>query len=463
MDAIHRRTFLKQAGVISLGFSGLLSCVNQGEQAAEAVRPTGFGPLVPDPARYLDLPEGFHYKLISKAGNTMNDGFLVPARADGMATFEGPDGKILIVRNHENSPEPAEFGPFGSENQGMDRLEATQLYDAGKGQKPSLGGTTTLLFNEATQEVELEYLSLAGTNRNCAGGPTPWGSWITCEEDVTPKGEFAEQDHGYVFEVPATTEIGLVAPNPIKAMGRFNHEAVCVSPETGIVYQTEDRHDSLIYRFLPTEKGKLHAGGRLQVLVVNEFPSLDTRNWEQPLVKVGQALAVSWKDIDEVEAPKDDLRYRGFEMGAACFARGEGMWHGKDELYFACTNGGPNKLGQVFRYIPSPYEGTDREAEAPAQLVLFAESEDKEVLQMCDNLTVAPWGDIILCEDNGEKNHIRGITPAGEMYTLGCNQSSGSEFAGVCFSPSGNTLFINIQANGDTLAITGPWPKERLV
>jgi hypothetical protein len=325
---------------------------------------------------------------------------------------------------------------------------------------PSLGGTTTFIYNEATGKVEKQYLSLIGTNRNCAGGVTPWNTWLTCEEDVTTKGEKAEKDHGFVFEIPATDQIGLIDPIPITAMGRFNHEAVAVDPKTGIVYQTEDEGNGLIYRYIPDVRGQLHAGGRLQVLAILDQPSFDTRNWETPAMEIQKPMPVQWLDIDDVLNPAGDLRLRGFDQGAARFARGEGIWFGEDELYFACTNGGPGQHGQVFRYRTSPQEGQPEESENPGTLELFAESPDKTVLHMCDNLTIAPWGDVILCEDNGELNHIRGINREGKIYDLAVNRSSSSEFAGLVFSPSGKTLFVNIQESGETLAITGPW--ERL-
>jgi secreted PhoX family phosphatase len=168
-------------------------------------------------------------------------------------------------------------------------------------------------------------------------------------------------------------------------------------------------------------------------------------------------LPVYWLDVENILSPEDDLRYQGFEKGAARFARGEGIWFGNGELFFACTNGGPAETGQVFRYTPSEKEGTAEENQQPGTLELFAESEDKSLLYCCDNLTVAPWGDILLCEDNGEVNHIRGIDKNGQIYTFAVNRSSNSEFAGLVFSPSGKTLFVNIQGSGETIAISGPW------
>jgi secreted PhoX family phosphatase len=160
-----------------------------------------------------------------------------------------------------------------------------------------------------------------------------------------------------------------------------------------------------------------------------------------------------------VESPDDDLRYQGFNNGAACFARGEGMWYGKNEIYFACTNGGHISNGQVFRYIPSASEGKADEKDSPGKLELFAESQNIEILKNCDNLTVAPWGDVVLCEDASHP-FLVGITPKGEYYKLGENVGYQAEFAGGVFSPSGDTFFVNIQGAGLTFAINGPWKKS---
>lgn len=452
-----RRSFIKNSLMISVGFMGLKYFSGMPVQAGSGPRLYDrYGPLLRDPDGIFNLPKGFTYKIISRAGVLMDDGFVSPGRNDAMATFENPDGKVIVIRNHEVSADDLQNGPFGTANELLNRMPSSRMYDRGNGKKPSLGGTTTFLFNEDTQEIEYQYLSLAGTIRNCAGGPTPWNSWLTCEEtfeSVEAGGN--EQNHGYVFEVPASATAMLAEPVPLKAMGRFNHEAVAVDPDSGWVYLTEDRGDGLIYRFIPDEPGNLRAGGKLQALCMNGQPRFDTRNWDARSIRVGEPVAVEWIDLEDTDPEGDDLRLRGFAQGAARFARGEGMWYGNNEVYFACTNGGQAKQGQVFRYIPGADEKNGK-ANSGGQLELFAEPNDREILRACDNLTVAPWGDVILCEDN-HRPRIVGITPKGEIYHLGLNIGYASELAGVCFSPSGKTLFVNIQHEGLTLAITGPW------
>ena len=446
--------------MVSIGFMGLRSF---GESAFAGNIPSvydKYGPLLPDPKSIFNLPKGFSYKIISRSGELMDDGFVSPGRNDAMAAFSAKDGKVWVIRNHEISSDDPENGPFGLDNSKLQELAESDIYDRGFGKNPSLGGTTTFLFNEDTQEMEYQYLSLAGTIRNCAGGPTPWNSWLTCEETFDSKLEGVnEHNHGYVFEVPLSDQAVLAEPVPIKAMGRFNHEAVAVDPDSGFVYLTEDRGDGLIYRFIPREQGNFRAGGKLQALSIKGQKGFDTRNWDLQTMSTGDKLEVEWIDLENTDPEEDDLRLRGFDQGAARFARGEGMWYGNDEVYFACTNGGKAKQGQVFRYIASEKEKMGDE-KAGGYLELFAEPNDKNILRACDNLTVAPWGDVILCEDNSEPRLI-GITPTGDIYHLGLNVGYKSELTGACFSPSGKTLFVNIQHAGLTLAITGPWQASR--
>ncbi|MCY4234402.1 MAG: DUF839 domain-containing protein [Bacteroidetes bacterium] len=440
-----RRQFLQTSSAFALGFVGLHSLV--GCQGFSAKAKDRFGPLISDPDGVMDLPENFTYNIVTRMGDLMDDGFYVPGAADGMATFKGTNGETIVIRNHEvNSNADPSMGAFGPNNELIDRIDPALLYDAGAEGSPALGGTTTFIYDTASQQLVSQYLSLAGTLRNCAGGPTPWNTWITCEETTDLAGNGLAKDHGYVFQVPASVSPMIAPPVPIRAMGRFNHEAVAVDPKTNIIYQTEDAHDSLIYRFIPLDPNNLEAGGKLQALEVIGMPSLDTRNWDSQTVTVGSIMNVKWIDMDEIEAPLDDLRIRGFDQGAARFARGEGMWYGNDAVYFACTNGGHAKYGQIWRLTPS--EDT---------LELFIEPNDPGMIENADNLTVTPWGDLIVCEDGSNEQFLVGVTPEGELYKFARNAVSHSELAGATFSPDGTTLFVNIQHDGLTLAISGPW------
>jgi secreted PhoX family phosphatase len=462
---ISRRCFLASSPAIA-GFLGLRQLLRGGATAgaAEENEKIGYGPLKADPKGMLDLPRGFSYRVISRAGKPMADGMVTPEYPDGMAAFAGPDGLTVLIRNHELNPD-ANLGPFGRGNKRLARIDRAKVYDAGFGRTPCLGGTTTLVYNTRKQTVVRQFLSLAGTARNCAGGVTPWNSWITCEETSDRAGKHekyaCEQDHGFNFEVPATAEVALADPVPLKAMGRFRHEAVAVADPTGIVYETEDLEDGLLYRFLPHTPGKLVDGGRLQALALADHPSADTRNWDPalPTIPMGKALPVKWVDLNDVESPNNDLRHQGHSAGAARFARGEGMWYGHQCVFFACTNGGSAKTGQIWRYNPSVEEGRSGEASQPGTLELFIETRDSRLLESADNLTVAPWGDLVVCEDRTtDQVRLVGITPRGRLYTLAAHHLK-CEFAGAVFSPDGSTLFVNIQQRGLTLAITGPWHK----
>ncbi len=435
--ALHRRQFLN---VTASAFAALAAsgCTTGARVGAGATGAVGYGPLVPDPQGLLDLPKGFSYRVVSRLGDAMDDGLTVPDKADGMGCFDLGNGKIALVRNHELVPTD---GSGGNIPAGFDKID-------GKVVMP--GGTTTIVLDAATLAVEQQYRSLAGTIRNCAGGTTPWGSWLTCEEAVVSPSDRNAQAHGWVFEVPADAG-RLVDAVPLKAMGRFNHEAAAVDPRTGIVYMTEDRGDSLLYRFIPKVPGKLAQGGKLQALVLEGGPA-DSRNWDGADMAVGTMHAASWIELDDVEAPEDDLRTRGAAAGAVVFARGEGIHMGEGELYFCCTNGGAAKLGQVFRLRPGKAGGPDA-------LSLFYESTSPDQFNYGDNLTVAENGHLVVCEDQYTDvvdNHLRGITPDGIAYPLARLRVQ-TEPAGACFSPDGKVLFVNSYSPTVTLAITGPW------
>lgn len=424
------------------------------------------GPLRSDPDQVIDLPPGYTYRVVSRAGNRMNDGLVVPHNHDGMAAFPGPDGRIILVCNHEIERSDFARSAFAPSFEQVPKSVRDRIYDLGDGSTPSPGGTTTTIYNPATGKTERQYLSLAGTEVNCAGGSTPWGSWLSCEECFESPGLGLSglhmvrraQKHGYVFEVPALGD-GLAEPLPIREMGRFVHEACAIHEASGIVYMTEDQHHSLFYRYIPNVKGRLHEGGRLQALMI-DCPGLSgTHNWSRkPDVTPGTAMCTRWIDLEDVDSNYDDLRDRGAESGATTFARGEGLCAAGDDIVFTCTIGGRARLGQVFAYRPSPHEGSAAEVDKPGTLTLLAESSEQSLLRNSDNLTMAPWGDLIICEDTSDHCGLIGMRADGTQYTVADNPHSNSELAGVCFSPDGRTLFVNIQYPGLTVAITGPWP-----
>tara|TARA_X000001036_G_scaffold42743_1_gene34241 strand:+ start:647 stop:2032 length:1386 start_codon:yes stop_codon:yes gene_type:complete len=458
---VNRRHFIKQFGAFSVAFSGFgnaLANTSTINHLLDQKYKKGYGPLIKDPKGILDLPKGFSYSVFSKYNEKMDDGLLVPAAHDGMAVFNGSNGNLIIIRNHELGGEShLRGGPFGPNLELLSKADKRFIYDLGNNGIPAQGGTTTIIYDPIRKKVVRQFLSLAGTMINCCGGPTPWQSWISCEETETQAGEEWKKDHGYNFEVPVSETPKLTKPVPLKSMGRFSHEAVAIDPDTGIAYQTEDEGNGLIYRFIPNMNGKFHKGGVLQALCFKSKYSMDTRNWSESNIELKKSYDVEWVTLNDVESPENDLRLRGAKNGAAIFARGEGMWFDNGKIYFTCTSGGKKKLGQLYVYTPSTYEGSRNENDDPGKLELLVEPVDSEIMDMCDNITVAPWGDMIICEDGKGTDYLLGIHPDGTIYKLAKNALNDKEFAGGVFSPDGSILFVNIQLPGMTLAITGPW------
>ena len=436
---MNRRSFLQMTGMAFTAVSAS-GCVTRPLPNQRFTRAIGYGELNADLEGLLDLPEGFSYRVLSSLGDAMSDGATVPDKADGMGCFDLGDGRLALVRNHELVSTDDGGGAFA----------------LGFGAKDGVlvpGGTTHVVLDRDSLEVSDQFRSLGGTIRNCSGGITPWGSWLTCEESVTGPGqkygEGLNRNHGWIFEVPAA-QTGLVEPVPLVAMGRFNHEAACVDPATGYVYLTEDREDSVLYRFVPSEPGNLSRGGHLQAMKVKGVT--DLRNWTDKSVAVGPVGQVSWVDLDGVEAPKDDLRYQAAAKGASLIARGEGIHMGEGEAFVCSTSGGDAGLGQIFKLSLSASGNDDR-------LALFFESVSHHQFNFGDNLTVAPTGHLVVCEDQYTAkvdNHLRGITADGYAYPI-ARLNLQTELAGACFSPDGKTLFVNVYAPTKTLAITGPW------
>jgi len=423
-----------------------------------AARGSRYGAPLPDPAGVIDLPAGFTYRIVSRTGDEMSDGLRVPALPDGMGAFRGPDGTTIVVCNHEAA--------LGSDVEWLARVDSTKLYDRGLQGTPPAGGTTTFVWDTRSQRLIRRYLSLAGTLLNCSGGTTPWNTWLTCEETTLPAGS-AEgkvrlgRNHGYVFEVPARADGGLVSATPLAALGRFTHEAVAYDERTGVLYQTEDVEDGLFYRFLPAVERSWSAG-KLQALALRDGQrDTDNHTAGASHIRVRESLEVKWIDMHEVDAATDSLRYQGYSRGACRFDRPEGMCMINGAVYFACTSGGPIAAGQIWRYKPSRREGRAREQRVPGTLELYYEVPDRALVLNPDNICPTPDGDLLLCEDPINFSYARLVvlTRDRDVYTLARSRLRG-EFTGAVFSPDGSTMFVNMQLAGITLAVTGPWKKK---
>jgi secreted PhoX family phosphatase len=242
-------------------------------------------------------------------------------------------------------------------------------------------------------------------------------------------------------------------------MGRFNHEAIACDPRSGYVYQTEDRGDSLFYRFVPNDRhpcrfGDLQKGGSLYAMVIDantsaicdgtNLPvtdaSVDTRRGV--LSFLGQPLPVQWVRLEDVDPEADTLRFEGQAKGAALFNRGEGAWYHEGLIYFVATSGGDNGNGQVWAYNPKHETVT-----------LVVESTDSGVLDNPDNITVAPDGTLYLCEDGGGVQFVVGVDHDGNLFPFAENIYNTSEFCGACFSHDSRFMFVNMQSFGVTYAI----------
>jgi uncharacterized protein len=418
MKRVQRRAFVK--GGAALAAAGGLPFLYSRRTFA-AGRP----PLVPDPAGLLDLPEGFSYRILERQGEPMSDGYRVPGLPDGMGCFPLADGTLALMRNHELSGVTS-IGPYGE-----GQTPPPEAYDPA-----THGGVTRLVVDGNSFERVSSNLVLTGTTRNCAGGWSPWG-WLTCEEAI-------DSTHGYVFVCPPDAD--RVAP-PIKLpfYGHMYHEAATVDPRSYAGYITEDRYDGCLYRFLPDDP-KTAFIGRFQALGIAGQPGFTTATGLTP----GVSLDVTWIDLPNPDPRDDTLRMMATSLGAAVVCRGEGIWYQDGVIFFTATSGGAVGAGQIFALEPTREGG---------RLTLVAESTEADMLDGPDNVVVSPWGDVMVSEDSvmgRVQNRIFGITPRGEMYVIG--QTFVSEIAGLCFSPDGRGMFLNIYGAGVTVVVTGPFP-----
>ncbi|NND45146.1 MAG: DUF839 domain-containing protein [Xanthomonadales bacterium] len=459
-----RRSFIRSGLVATgLGLTGLHACVGRG--TPPAFHPA-LGPL--RPARdettglnLLNLPDGYRYRTMAWAGETMSDGFPAPQRTDGMGVVRADDHHVTLVRNHELR------GSSGAIGRPETAWDVTG------------GGTTTLRFDRATERLESSHVSLGGTVSNCAGGVTPWGTWLSCEESVLSPDLAhhgiqsrqryyglgnARRSHGWVFEVDPA---GATDPQPITGMGQFYHEAAAVDPDSGIVYLTEDRGpDAGLYRYIPTTPGSLGGGGQLQMLRVEGYPRLTHS------VPIGQAMRIGWVTIDnpaQGNSPgthdEKGVVNQGLRAGATAFMTLEGCALRDGLLYFTSKAGGAAGKGVVFCL--------DLVRE---EITVVYESQAGERFSGPDNLVFSPNGALVVCEDRLGRNlsgqFLAGLAADGSLFALAqinpelagryadhdlATTARISEWAGVCFAPDGAWMFANIFRPGVTVAITGPW------
>jgi uncharacterized protein len=381
-----------------------------------------FGALRPDPRGVLDLLEGFSCRVLERAGDRMSDGHAVPRRPDAMACFEASDGGLVVMRNHEL--------PAGLRGRFFGAPGGAHAYDP-----HGAGGVTRLVLDPHTLQRRSSNFVLTGTALNCAGGPSPWG-WLSCEETVAP-------GHGFVFLCDPSADEAR-PPVRVDAFGRFQHEAAAVDPARGFVYLSEDRADSCLYRFVPHDRGEPFEG-RLQALRVRGRDGESTAPF-----RAGVEREIAWVDVGDATPEEDELRHRARRLGAATFKRGEGLCFAGGAVHLCATTGGPVEGGQIFRVRDEGEGGT---------LEVLASSTDRAVLDMPDNLTFAPSGTLFVAEDGPGADYVRGVAADGEVFDFARNAASDGEICGPCFSPDGRAMFLNLQDDGLTLAIEGPFDR----
>ncbi len=441
----------------------------------------GYGPLVPDPDGLLDLPAGFSYTVLAVAGNsgnpvpatTLSDGGEPsPSRYDGTGSFRARSGGWVLVSNHENGD-----GISYPVSMPVPHRDGV-TYDAGQ----AFGGTTSITVDRRGRRVR-EVVSLAGTLSNCAGGVSPWGTWLSCEESeqLADPAKGIEKDHGYVFEVRPFEPTNPANAHPVKAFGRFPHEAVVVDPRSGHVYLSEDAGspNGLVYRWSPDRRSARRRGfehladdaGTLEAMYCTDrgrfVPDLSVYS------RLGTTLTVRWKEVPDRDARTTSVRKQFDHLAKDATGaytvpvsgpggpitrsrKFEGMWWGDGGFYvdasFARTSDGSaaEHDGQI--WFVDPKRGTITLKSSYA----YTPGDQDSDPDGPDNITVSPYGGLVVCEDGDGANHLVLDDLRGHTAFLALNRQD-SEMAGANFSPGGPFLFANSQDPGVVFAITGPW------
>ncbi|KOG30864.1 alkaline phosphatase PhoX [Streptomyces resistomycificus] len=478
--SLTRRDFARQsaltgAGVALAGSVGALATApnalastetESAQEAADLHGGVGYGPLIPDPKGVLALPAGFTYRILTHSGKTrLESGEFTPSNHDGTATFAGPRGTTLLVNNHELK------GPRANWDHPVPLTEGL-VYD------PAAAGGCTVVEVRPGGHVA-EWVGIAGTSTNCAGGSTPWGTWLTCEENSDRAGTNGmTKDHGYVFEVDPIDRRANKNPKPLKFFGRYDHEAVVIDPRRGHAYLTEDAAspNGLLFRWTPP-RGFEHGRGRFRTLADDAGVLQAPRCYDSGgkfvddlsrATRIGTVYGVDWIDVPDRDGKTVDVREQ-FAAGEITRARKlEGMWWADGGAYvvssYARAESPVQHDGQVWFYDPKRRTLTLK--------VLLGVNPDPSVdgaLDGPDNITVSPYGGLVIAEDGEGVQHLFGATDRGRTYPIARNELNigteeepeYSEFTGVTFSPDGKTLFANIQTPGIMLAITGPWKRQK--